>query len=79
MSVLQNTSSDYDAFRDMVLNRPLADKVALIRELEKETFAARFLEIVKRIRSLAGKNTLSIEEISKEVDAVRSARFSGSN
>ena len=61
------------------MRRPLADKMALVRELEKETFAERFAELVKRIRSRSAGNDLSMEEITKEVDAVRSARYSKGN
>jgi hypothetical protein len=60
----------------MVMRRPLADKMALVRELEKETFAERFAELVKRIRSRSAGNTITMEEIQKEVDAVRAARYS---
>ena len=79
MSLLPDISADYDAFRDMVMRRPLADKMALVRELEKETFPSRFAELLKRIRSRAGDGGISIEQITAEVDGVRSARSSKGN
>jgi hypothetical protein len=79
MSVLPNISADYDAFRELVMQRPLADKMALVRELEKETFPSRFAELLKRIRSRTGTNDSTPEDIAKEVDAVRSARYSKGN
>ena len=78
MSLLPSISADYDAFRDSVMRRPLADKVALVRELEKDTFPSRFAELVKRIRSRSDED-ISLEEITKEVDAVRTARYNRSN
>ena len=78
MSLLPSTSADYDAFRDSVMRRPLADKVALVRELEKDTFPSRFAELVKRIRSRSDED-ISLEEITNEVDTVRTARYNRSN
>jgi hypothetical protein len=79
MSLIPNISADYDAFRDLVMQRPLADKMALVKELEKDTFTVRFAELVKRIRSRSQGNNISIEEIIKEVDAVRTKRYSKGN
>jgi len=78
MSLLPTISADYDAFRDSVMRRPLADKVALVRELERDTFPVRFAELLKRIRSRA-EESISLDDITKEVDEVRSARYSGGN
>jgi hypothetical protein len=78
MSLLPNTSADYDAFRDMVMSRSIADKVALVRELEKETFPSRFLDLLKSLRSRISL-PLPMEEITKEVDAVRAARYTKGN
>ncbi len=61
------------------MSRPLADKMALVRELERETFAARFAEILGRMRSHSVNEEISIEDIIKEVDAVRNARYSKGN
>ncbi|HYM21252.1 MAG TPA: hypothetical protein VEW28_09675 [Candidatus Kapabacteria bacterium] len=70
-----NISPDYGSFRDMVMRRPFADKIALVRELERETFAERFAEITQRLRSRASGNSITPEEIQNEVEAVRRARF----
>jgi hypothetical protein len=53
----------------------------LLKELEDQklisirTSREAFLEVVKRIRSKAAKNPPSLDEITKEVEAVRSKRY----
>lgn len=63
----------------MVMSRPLADKVALVRELEKETFPSRFEDLLKRLRSRFNAKDITLEEIAKEVEAIRAARYSKGN
>ncbi len=41
----------------------------------KETSTDGFMEIVKKLRAKASKSSLTLEEITKEVESVRSKRY----
>ena len=47
--------------------------------LEKELFAARFKSLLKEFRESAKKYPITMEEITKEVEAVRRRRYESRN
>lgn len=75
MSLSTVTSPDYRSFRDSVMKRPVADKLALVKELEKEMFSIRFAELLNTLQSRAEENPISLEEITAEVEEVRARRY----
>lgn len=72
---LNAISPDYRAFRDSVMKRPIADKLALVKELEKEMFFIRFSELLNTLQARTEESPISLDEITAEVEAVRSERY----
>ncbi len=74
--MLTYISEDYNAFRDSVMKRSMADKLALVRELEQSLFAERFTLLRNKLRN---NTPLSLEEITKEVEVIRNERMEQGN
>jgi len=54
---------------------PLEEKLRLVRQLEKETWASRLDQIVNKIRSRRSIKELSSNEINRIVEDVRKTRY----
>lgn len=61
---------DFDQIRDLVAQCQPDEKLVLVRELEEQTFAMRFPRLLSRLRT----DSLSMEEITAEVEQVRARR-----
>lgn len=62
-----------------VKDLPLERKIEVLTMLEKELFAARFKSLLTKFRESAKKYPITIEEITKEVEAVRQKRYESRN
>ncbi len=58
---------------------PLGRKKEVLNMLEEELFAARFKTLLKEFRKSARNYPLSLEEISREVETVRTRRHESRN
>lgn len=75
------TISDVEAdkIKRAVKDLPVERKIELLTMLEKELFATRFKSLLREFRESAKKYPITIEEITKEVDAVRQKRYESRN
>ena len=60
----------FDQIRDLVAQCQPDEKLALVRDLEEQTFAIRFPRLLGRLRTPG----LSLEDITAEVEQVRARR-----
>lgn len=61
---------------DAILRQlPLGEKIRVVRQLERETWAARLDGAVNRIRARSSVQQLSFKDITRIVEDVRSARY----
>jgi len=51
------------------------EKTRLIKKLEKETWSSRFNQLLQRARQRAKQSPLSNQEIIREIDYTRQARY----
>ena len=58
----------------IVRRLPLREKLRLVRELERETWAVQLDQVVNRIRARRAVKQLSIGEINRIVEDVRKSR-----
>lgn len=59
----------------IVRQLPLQEKLRLVRQLERETWAARLGQVVTRIRARRSVRQLSQRDITRIVEDVRTARY----
>lgn len=62
-----------------VKDLPLERKIEVLTMLEEELFATRFKSLLTEFRESAKKYPITIEEITKEVEAVRQKRYESRN
>jgi len=62
-----------------VMNLSVEKKMEVLILLEEELFAARFNGLLTEFRKAAKKYPVTIEEITREVEAVRQKRYEGTN
>lgn len=62
-----------------VKDLPLERKIEVLTMLEEKLFAARFKSLLTECRESAKKYPITIEEITKEVEAVRQKRYESRN
>ena len=62
---------DIKEAKDLIEQMPLEEKIKLVRELEKETWAKRMNEILKNIDERRKKYKISTKEISQEIEKGR--------
>ncbi len=65
------SDASVDKIKKAVKSLPLERKLEVLTMLEKELFAKRFRGLLKEFRGSAKKYPITIEEITKEVEAVR--------
>jgi hypothetical protein len=62
-----------------VKDLPLEKKIDVLTMLEEELFATRFKSLLSEFRESGKKYPITIEEITREVEAVRENRYEGRN
>jgi hypothetical protein len=75
------TTSDagLNKIKKAVKDLPLEKKIEVLTMLEEELFAMRFKSLLMEFRESAKKYPITIEEITKEVEAVRQKRYESRN
>ncbi len=75
------TTSDtgLNKIKKAVKDLPLEKKIEVLTMLEEELFAMRFKSLLMEFRESAKKYPITIEEITKEVEAVRKKRYESRN
>lgn len=58
---------------------PLERKIEVLNMLEEELFALRFKSLLKEFRGSAKKYPVTLEEITREIEAVRQRRYESRN
>jgi len=62
-----------------VKDLPLEKKIDVLTMLEEELFATRFKSLLTEVRESAKKYPITLEEITREVEAVRQQRYESRN
>lgn len=62
-----------------VKDLPIERKIEVLTTLEEELFATRFKSLLTEFRKSVKKYPITIEEITKEVEAVRQKRYESRN
>jgi hypothetical protein len=62
-----------------VKDLPLEKKIDVLTMLEEELFATRFKSLLTEFRDSGKKYPITIEEITREVEAVREKRYKSRN
>jgi len=62
-----------------VKDLPLEKKIDVLAMLEEELFATRFKSLLSEFRESGEKYPITIEEITREVEAVRENRYESRN
>ncbi|MEK6689981.1 MAG: hypothetical protein AAB328_10565 [candidate division NC10 bacterium] len=73
------SNADLNKIKKTVKNLPVEMKIKVLTMLEEELFATRFKSLLKEFRESARKYPITIEEITKEVEAVRQERYESRN
>jgi hypothetical protein len=75
------TTSDagLNKIKKAVKDLPLEKKIEVLTMLEEELFAKRFKSLLREFRESAKKYPITIEEITKEVEAIRQRRYESRN
>ena len=74
-----NPTKSLDKIKGVVKDLPLEGKVEILTMLEEELFAMRFKNLLSGFRKSAQKYPISLEEITKAIEAVRQERYEGRN
>jgi hypothetical protein len=73
------SNADLDKIKKAVKNLPLERKIEVLTMLEEELFATRFRSLLEEFRGSAKRYPITIEEITKEAEAVRQKRYESRN
>ncbi|OIN97118.1 hypothetical protein AUJ66_04380 [Candidatus Desantisbacteria bacterium CG1_02_38_46] len=74
-----NSITGIDKIKKAVKDLPLEGKIEVLTMLEDELFAMRFKNLLSGFRVSAQKYPMTLEEITKEVEAVRQKRYESRN
>jgi hypothetical protein len=74
-----NPTKGLDKLKKAVKELPLESKIEVLTMLEEELFATRFKSLLIEFRESAKKYPITMEEITKEVEAVRRQRYESRN
>jgi len=74
-----NPTKGLDKIKKAVKDLSLEGKIEVLTMLEEELFAARFKSLLTELRESAKKYPATMEEITKEVEAVRQRRYESRN
>ena len=73
------SNSGLNKIKKAVRELPVERKIEVLTMLEEELFATRFKSLLVEFRESAKKYPITIEEITKEVEAVRHKRYESRN
>jgi len=73
------SDADLDKIKKAVKKLPIERKIEVLTMLEEELFATRFKSLLTEFRECANKYPITIEEITKEAEAVRQKRYESRN
>ena len=73
------SDADLDKIKKAVKDLPLERKIEVLTMLKEELFATRFKSLLTEFRKSAKKYPITIEEITKEAEAVRKKRYESHN
>jgi len=73
------SDADLDKIKKAVKKLPIETKIEVLSMLEEELFATRFKSLLTEFRESAKKYPITIEEITKEAEAVRQKRHESRN
>jgi len=73
------SDTNADKIKKAVKALPLERKIEVLTMLEEELFATRFRSLLKEFRESVKKYPITIEEITREVEAVRQKRHESRN
>ena len=73
------SNSGLNKIKKAVKELPVERKIEVLTMLEEELFATRFKSLLVEFRESAKKYPITIEEITKEVEAVRHKRYESRN
>ena len=73
------SDASLNKLKKAVKDLPLEGKIEVLTMLEEELFATRFQSLLTEFRESAKKYPITIEEITKEVEAVREKRYENRN
>ena len=76
---MRQSDAGVNKIKKAVKDLPLEKKIEVLTILEEELFATRFTSLLAEFRESAKKYPITIEEITKEVEAVRHKRYESSN
>jgi hypothetical protein len=71
--------ADFNRLKKTIKDLPTGMKIDVLTMLEDELFAGRFKSLLMGLRGAAKKRPITIEEITKEVEAVRQKRYESRN
>ncbi len=74
-----NSDTGLNEIKKVIKNLPFERKIEVLTMLEEELFATRFKSLLTELRESAKKYPITIEEITKEVEAVRQKRYESRN
>ncbi len=64
-------SIDFNQLKSLITQCGIEEKTELVRMLEKDTFQARFQQLLRTLKT----DELSLEEITAEVESVRERKY----
>ncbi len=73
------SDANLNKLKKSVKDLPLERKIEVLTMLEEELFAMRFQSLLTEFRESAKKYPITIEEITREVKAVRERRYKNRN
>lgn len=73
------SDANLNKLKKAVKDLPLDRKIEVLTMLEEELFATRFQSLLTEFRESAKKYPITIEEITREVEAVRKKRYENRN
>ena len=68
-----NINIDFKQLLNIIRQCDIKQKIKIAETLDKETYAVRFKQLISEL----SENDLTMNEITKEVETVRSKRYAG--
>jgi hypothetical protein len=70
-----NPALNLEQLQTVISQRPLEEKLVLVRMLEAQTFSERFKRLLAQVRA----DTLTLDDITTEVEEARRLRYAAKN
>ena len=68
-------SLSFNQLKSLISQCEICEKIEIVRFLERETFSTRFSRLLTKIKT----DTITLEEITAEVENVRQSRYNEKN